>query len=180
MKEELFLSYVQKYGIFSLEKEKNPKNIDFSLNVKYNVIYAGRRTFYFYMRSYRQILETTVYTEEDNPILLVNNDILIEFIYMCNNFILRIHSDYNQIKKNFYIANILMNYDNQIVLVNTKNDSNLDNIKITIHLDNYYSIIVNDKIIERIYSLNDLLSCEILQPIRRTFIGNFKKLFGLF
>ena len=67
------------------------------------------------------------------------------------------------------LSNHLINQQKKPNLKNTNKNTNKSN-----------SIIVNDKIIERIYSLNDLLSCEILQPIRRTFIGNFKKLFGLF
>ena len=178
MNEEKLISYVRTYGLFSLEKEDNCNFKDFSVNYKYNVRYCGRRIFFFFMRSYKQYLQTTVYTEEENPILLLNQDILKEFIYMCNNFILRIHSDFNKINKRYYINYILMDYDNEIILLNVDN-SELKNVKITIHLDNYYTISVKDKLCDRFYSLNELLQCEILKPFRRTTIGDLKKFFGI-
>lgn len=185
MNEEEFVSYVKNYGIFSLEKESNNNVVDFSIKYKYNVKYCGKRVFFFYIRFYKKVLETIVYTEEDNPILLINGDIAKEFIYMCNNFVLKIQADYNLIKKRYYINEILMNYENQIILLNTIENSNFKNIRIIIHLAtdtcgyNYYTLSTEDKILDRFYSLHDLLECELLKPFRRSTIGDFKKFFGI-
>lgn len=78
-----------------------------------------------------------------------------------------------------------MNYENQIILLNTIENSNFKNIRIIIHLAtdtcgyNYYTLSTEDKILDRFYSLHDLLECELLKPFRRSTIGDFKKFFGI-
>jgi len=143
---------------------------DYVSNI-YTVMYKNNRMFYFQLETNKSLDSFII---KDSKKIKIDENNISDFISKCNDFVIKIYSDYFTIKNNFYIDSSLIYMDK--IPLKTLNYECCENTRIIINMDNSYKLIVN--LIDEYYytNLDELINSENIKKIRRTFLNNILSL----
>lgn len=145
---------------------------------EFSIQHEHKICFRFNLKTISEPISTFIMKNKKIYSLIDENDV-DKFIRNCEEFINKLLIDYSKINQNFYIRDWIVYYD-EIPIKKTIGDEDITSVYIKINFDGTYSLDVNNVNIAEYTTIEDIVSSQYIQKMRRNIFYNILRFFNLF